>query len=350
MENENQNQAPVIDQITVPNVPSGPTFDTTPQTQFQPSPSMNGARLVYEEKKISMGKIIGIIVAVLIVLGLIAGGVFYLYVFKPKTEAKNYLKNEGAFFADSVKAINDLSTDKDVSMDAEKDTNHEAYYKKLEEEKNKADKVAASIKASKEKNAVLKANKFVGVFDGVLKQYYVDASKVVDKYDKYLAFKVITEKENGITAQVQKTIQLMVTLKTDADLNNVSASMKQVVQLMNTYMETYKNTAEPEGYADVKQKEIDLGKKMINIFSSFAKAIDDKNLEALKKAADEFGAFFSDANKDPKIIEDLQKQYFEKMHGEFLSAGKGADNVKSELIKKGVELKIEAVNVGLESW
>lgn len=373
IQNLNQNQVPSqepiqpqVDQISIPNVNAIPSpaspVQQVPTSQYQSSqqtPLMQDQTQVsspinpgtmQEEKKSSMGKIIGIIVAILIVLGLLAGGAFYLYVYKPKEAAKAYIKKEGAFFADSVKLINELSTDKDVSASDEKDANFEIFYKKLEEEKDKAGKAMQSVKASKEKNATLSAGNLAGVFDGLLKQYYADTLKAVEKYDKYLAFKIISEKEEGETDQLEKTMQLMSSIKTAEDFKNLSASMKQLVTLLNAYMEKYKGASEPEGYADIKQKEIEFGQKMIDLFSNFSKMIDEENVDGIVKSAEEFGAFFSNANKEQQTIEELEKQFFEKMHGDFMSAEKSADGVKAELIRKGVELKIEVANVNLESW
>lgn len=291
----------------------------------------------------------GVIIAisVLALLGIVVAGGYYFYVSKQKKDAKAYLDSESKAFAESINLVNALSTEKDLGDDDKKYDNLDLFFKKIEEEKNNSDKAVAGITAVKVKNETLKPNKFVAGIDKILKGYYEGISRNIEKYNKYLAYGLaLTQEERTVKAEADKLQQIF---KNPSSVEEASKMVKEFIAMETSALERYRNIPEPDGYQEIKQKSIAEMEKLINIFSDFSKAIDSKDTTKVIQAGDAIDEFFEDDTVS-KEIEELEKYFFEQMHKSFESSRKDAENVKTEFVRAGFELKAEIPTISVEGW
>jgi flagellar basal body-associated protein FliL len=294
--------------------------------------------------KRSKGKWIIFILLGLALIAAILGGSYYWSVQNQQKVAVNYLENESKAFGNSVSLVNTLSTEKAIENT---DQNDDLFVKKLEEERNNAEKALNETTATKEKNSKASTNKLVVTVDALLKQYYADASTQLDTYNKYISYKTDLARED--VAFQQDISKLDTIFKNAKSLDDVSNSLKALQNSLAGAIDKYNSITPPAGLEDAHGKGVALVQKLNSIFSEMTSAIDAKDKDKLLKADSDLRDFMSN-EKAFKEITQLEDYYFDQLHNKFINLRKTADNAKSEITKVSATMNVQTVSINIEGW
>lgn len=305
----------------------------------------SGSITIDQPKKSKTKKIIIWVVSILLLVAVAAGGGYAYYVYNLKKQAKSYLSNESSAFANSISIVNDLATEELVDVE-DRDENFDLYLKKLEEERNKAEKALAEIREIRQKNEQATSNKKVSSIDSLLKDYYETIEEDVDRYTQFYVYDYATsEASKELDDAFEKMGNVFRGTGGPEELVN---QLKEALKLIEDAKAKTEAVAVPSGMEEYHEKGIKMYDDLIYIHKELIDAIEKEDLMKLQSLM--FGDRLNQIEKGVDESRKLYEFHFDEIHKEFEESRKSAENVKNELIKAGVEMDVTIQSANIEAW
>lgn len=284
----------------------------------------------------------------IIILIVIIGGCLICWygwsLIKQKREAFNYLIDESRNFSRTIALVNSLSTENHVIIKTNE--NNEIFLKKLEEEENRSEETLQEISVSKEKNEQIVPNKRISGLDSILKQYYQDSKDEINTYNQYISYEYNIEKKRSTASKELEKLQII--FRNPSSTEELVAAFKSAKKVYEDFLNDLKNINPPAGMEDVHEKNIAFIEKFVTALDSMVVAFEKEDAAELDKGMKMLDQIIS--GEDVDEINQLKEYQFEELHKKFIDLRGRADNVKTEFIKSGAEMKAEISNINIEGW
>lgn len=286
------------------------------------------------------------LIAVPVLVVLVGVGGYFVYQSNLKSVANAYVDNTATSFSNSVVSINDLSTEK--RMEQGFGEKQEVFLNKVEAEKNKSKKAVEVVALAKKAISEIKNNKLVSNLPTPLRDFFASAEERVGEYDKYINY---VFKINDLEVQYSKEVDKVGETK-PASLEEMISQLKNIQKLTANLPENMKALAVPDGLKVANQDRMKIYQDFSLAYADFVSAIEKMDEGAMKTSVEKIMAFYTSDQtmKLIKEVDEIEKSYFDGLHGKFADLRKSADSVKSSFIEASTKLNKKLIEINVEGW
>lgn len=300
-----------------------------------------------------MSGLVKILIAVFLIILLAGGGFLGFQYWKKRADEKaagEFLVKQQEAFGSAVKSVNEIYSEKDLGDEINKEDNKDIVIKKFEEEKIKAEKASAAVKASQAVSVQNKGNKLTAGMAALLESFYASLDLVTAKYSEFIAYGL---EENKVGAEYVKMNEKFESefKSTNMDtIEKVTAGINARKELEQKYVDMVKALNPPAGLAEYENKYIELQEEYVALLGQMEEAFKKKDYKKVIEIGDKLDDFKKGYGEKIKKINEIWDYYFSQMHDEFVSARGQADKIKTEFITTDPKFNVVFTDIVVEGW
>jgi ribosomal protein L40E len=376
--------APVLQNAFTGRIETSKKYDLNKEAQSQPQPQSQTPPQPKESldiynpglkkpKKGNLGKIMGCLFVLILVLGVIGVGTYgyYIYIYKNQTLSRSYIQEEANNFYPLIEEINQLSTEYPITKG---DKDRELHIKELEAELSQKETILAQLETAYASNNQKEVNPQTAELDQKLKNFYEQTQEALDQYFDFYEYEI---KTNGLLlvnqmeiARIKKDVQRQVDLKEVDELvkkvenNNISSleqtKLKEIIEIKKEnyqklvsanqiYIESLEKLNPPEGLEQVQAIEIEINNQIIQNIKEIISTPKEEitkfiNLE--KKLQQTSKETLSQI----ETKEQLKQEFLTNLHNNFVELNQLAYEIDEIFKAKNQEMNLQISATEISDW
>ncbi len=268
------------------------------------------------------------------------GVIFFVDNYKKNKIAEEYLAQEAKNFSDVVDLINELSLEKMFDRPL---NDLQVSTRRIENERDKAEKVLEEIGEAQDGNEQRKMNDRVFEVDAFVDDFYRDLETGIKEYISFLTYQI---ESNNVALNFSREDKAL----GEKEYDKKTEKMEDKIELLRKVVDNISNLSPPEGLKDEVRRKSGLLSERAEILEKQMVALENKNQAAYQEATEEHDEYWDDYDKEMEKVSDITKAYFGFLGDNFSTLNRKAVKLREMFIFKKTELEIRISNIEIEVW